>query len=734
MTLRLFLRPALALVVAIFLPVAHASADDVSELTDGVESIDKPGAPGPLVVWGERAFPVVVGKSGSAVEPLVAAARWGEGRVVAFGHNGYLNSTGEDSVRFRRNALRWAAGKAGEAKVSAALWNGAERLGAELEAAGMRVERAELDRLARYDVVILDTGALTEEKDRERVRKFVESGGGLVCGSLGWGWLQLNGGTTIQDHPGNALLAGAGIAWADGTLDPTAPGDAYAARPDGLAHAGRALRILVSDDPGEIPGTQALAVISRALRTIAHDAPGFGDALAALLAAGGESPPVPTPEEPVGEDDVLGRVLLSVACGRVATADPESLGAHPAAADFPGGLGRGAAPVTADVPVSTSTPGWQSLGLYAGPGALVQVRVPEEAAAAGLEVRVGCHSDRLYHKERWERPPEISFVWPLREVVTTVANPFGGLVYVVVPDRCTLGEITVEVAGAVESPLYVLGETPAPDWRESVRSTAAPWVEFASERVIVSVPTAVARSVRDPQELMEAWDKVLELEDELATITKSGERPERIVCDRQISAGYMHSGYPVMVGMDQAENLASAAHLTGEGNWGIFHEFGHNHQRGEWTFDGTVEVTCNLFTLYVYEKLCGVPPEEHERGNKVFREARMREYFAFGRGSFERWKKKPFVALVPYIQLQQEFGWEAYKKVFAEYESLPDGARPKTDDEKRDQWMVRFSKAVGHNLGPFFQAWAIPVSDGALAEVADLERWMPAELERFLRE
>jgi hypothetical protein len=42
--------------------------------------------------------------------------------------------------------------------------------------------------------------------------------------------------------------------------------------------------------------------------------------------------------------------------------------------------------------------------------------------------------------------------------------------------------------------------------------------------------------------------------------------------------------------------------------------------------------------------------------------------------------------------------------------------------------MVRMSKAVGRNLGPFFAAWGVPTSEKARAEIAHLPVWMPAEL------
>ncbi len=49
-----------------------------------------------------------------------------------------------------------------------------------------------------------------------------------------------------------------------------------------------------------------------------------------------------------------------------------------------------------------------------------------------------------------------------------------------------------------------------------------------------------------------------------------------------------------------------------------------------------------------------------------------------------------------------------------------------SDDEKRVQWMVRFFRAVGKNLAPFFEYWGIPTSAKARQAMADLPVWMPA--------
>jgi hypothetical protein len=41
--------------------------------------------------------------------------------------------------------------------------------------------------------------------------------------------------------------------------------------------------------------------------------------------------------------------------------------------------------------------------------------------------------------------------------------------------------------------------------------------------------------------------------------------------------------------------------------------------------------------------------------------------------------------------------------------------------------MIRFSRTVGRNLGPFFEAWGVPVTADALEQIKDLPTWMPED-------
>ena len=222
---------------------------------------------------------------------------------------------------------------------------------------------------------------------------------------------------------------------------------------------------------------------------------------------------------------------------------------------------------------------------------------------------------------------------------------------------------------------------------------------------------------------MALWDKILDGYADFAGIPHHRLRPERYCTDRQISAGYMHSGYPIMTGLDVAPDFVNTHTILTNGDgktksWGFFHEMGHNHQQSDWTFDGTGEVTNNVFALYILDTVCGVTTRTHPALEPAARQARLQKYLDGG-AKFDQWKSDPFLALTMYIQLQQGFGWDTYKKVFAEYRRLPDAERPKTDQDKRDQWMVRFSRAAGRNLGPFFQAWGVPTTPEARASIAE---------------
>ncbi len=719
--------------VLLITPLAGAAPGDLDALLAGVNSIAAPGVPGPLAVFGPDAFPVIVGKSGGSTSAaVVAATRLGKGRVTVFGHDGYLARETlaiADTDKLFSNAILWTAGS-GKPRPRIGILHNA-RLADHLRKSDCDTVSLETrnwpDSLPTLDLVIANS-AQFHDSQLPAIRRFIENGGGLIAGSLGWGWSQLNPGKSLlTDHPGNCLLAPAGLVWADGTLDRTAK-DGYdsTARPSPLIHAARAVTELATAATGKatLP-SDSLAQAGASVTLAAQSLPASDTLLVPRLnkLVDGLAPAYPTPSKSLkAAADPLSRLAITLWYLRSARLTPDAIQAHPAAEAFPGAVPAAAPRVRRTVTIDLSVPGWHSTGLYAPPGQSIVVRLPAGAAKSALLLRIGAHRDELWDLDSWRRMPRITSSVSLASPTTHTVSPFGGLIYVDNARPQPGQTVSVDIDSAVEAPLFVLGKTTNDQWK-ALRNSPGPWAEIQATQVILTVPSEHVRKLDDPPALAGFWDRVLDACADLAAIPRQRPRPERYVADVQISAGYMHSGYPIMTHLDVADLMLDRQAMlavTREPVWGLFHEMGHNHQSPLWTFDGAGEVTCNLFSRYCLETVCGLPTDKHGKSNPQAVDA----YLKSG-GDWNRWKSDPFLALAMYDQLKAGFGWETYKKVFAEYQQLPRDQCPRSDQDKRDQWVIRFSKASGKNLAPFFTAWGMLVTEGAKQSVKDLPVWFP---------
>ncbi|CAN5393874.1 hypothetical protein BH11PLA2_BH11PLA2_50470 [soil metagenome] len=581
------------------------SADDRSAITEGVATIACPGSPGPLCVFGTNAFPVVIVDN----DVIIAAGTLGQGKVVAFGHNGYFedeNLKVGDTKKLLLNAIRWAGGK--EATV---VVHGMPGLAKSLKAEVVTV----INKLtAKNTVLIVGADSITDDQVAPYIA-FIKAGGSIITGTPGWGWRQTHKDKTLdKDFPANRVFAAVGITWADHTITKPKEGTISVKPPLKLTHTGEAITGLEAWLQG---GAAPLASDAEAMRVALTRIEGsvppdlaapMQTRLATAIAKSKDKIPTPTAKKPLKQADAAGRLLFGLSTQIAMKLPAEQLTAHPAAAAFPGSVPVDAQRILKTISFDITSKGyicngvgvsdksaiWQSTGLYAAPGELITVTVPEALANKKLGVRIGCHTDKLGDLKSWQRAPEISTHITITSAVTKLANPFGGLVYITAPPGVELGKIDVSVAGAVEATTFVLGVTTPQQWQEQ-KKHAAPWAEFVSKKIVITVPVDKARMVEDPAELLEFWNKVMDADADLTQVSRERGRAERLVHDVQISAGYMHSGYPIMCPLGEVPRVISVATIQRDGAWGYFHELGHNHQQRDWTPEGTVEVTCNLY-------------------------------------------------------------------------------------------------------------------------------------------
>ncbi|MCB9683205.1 MAG: hypothetical protein H6733_17195 [Alphaproteobacteria bacterium] len=710
------------------------AGQDAIALRAGVGSLALGGAlPSELAVWNRRAVPVALDGDGA---PFVAAARVNAGKVVVGAHESILLggvATGTPGGgQLLRNALDWMGG--GVVGVQA----GHGSLVSWLQGQGYTVVTADATTLAGVDVFVTDLYTDLSPAVDDALRTWIQDGGGLVAGGHAWYWGQTHD-DAAELFPGNQVLRDTGILVSEATSQSgthTVPATAVSPLDDGtrcldalLAHVQGTTTLSLADQARAV---RAAGVVTGVLPPTWRD---WYEHAEAVFAAQGDV--VPTEADPVDPDtEPLDAFQLQVLAAEAAGLPAADVVASPAAADFPGTPAPGAAHTTVTTTVDATYAGRSSGYLYSGAaadrlastgwwapaGEVVRITVPASAVSAGLTVRIGSHTDTLWGADTWTRVPAIGRSFPIRTTTTEVASAYGGLIYVGVPAGTALGTLPVVGGNVVLAPTFRKGTSTNATWVGSERGRPAPWGELVGDRVVLTLPSDVLATIGDAQGLVDYWDAVLDAEADLAAIDRDRVRKERLVVDRQISAGWMHSGYPIMAHLASASDWVDLAALQTSGDWGAFHELGHNHQWRDWLLPGTTEATCNLWSTYVMETLVGLPPRTgHPALAPADRAARIADYLAGGADFWADWSV--WTALETHLQLQEAFGWTLFEDLNALYLADAPGAVANTDQARIDTFVRRTSQLAGVDLGPFYTAWGLPVSAAVLTEISALPVW-----------
>jgi hypothetical protein len=424
----------------------------------------------------------------------------------------------------------------------------------------------------------------------------------------------------------------------------------------------------------------------------------------------------PTKKAPFVQPAEAARSELHKAIKDYMEKEPGTFEAHAGARDFPGAVEsqeRVARTVAYDSNLVhrwdttnggapnlyTSPDVWQETGLYAAPGEVVVVKVASIPEHRTVKIIVGCHRDSLLKLEKWNRFPLIARTFELKVGENKIANAFGGQLFILSSNKDWRKPMKaspatpLQFSNAVAMPTYVLGKDNPESWAKA-KLQPAPWVTLSGKQVILHVQASAVKELADPKALLEWWDKAMGLEDDLIALRRLA--PERVVPDRQISAGFMHSGYPFMCWIDPSQkDSVDLSKLMKEGNWGFFHELGHNHQCSAWTFTGQTEVTCNLFSLYVMEKLVGKPQGRGHPSMEKLDELLVKRFATEP-------NKGPFEQLATFVVLIRAHGWEPLRQTLRSYAS---DAAPKgsTKEQLQSLFAERYGKAAKADVSEYFE-------------------------------
>lgn len=377
-----------------------------------------------------------------------------------------------------------------------------------------------------------------------------------------------------------------------------------------------------------------------------------------------------------------------------------------------------------------------STGFYAAPGELIKIVVPQ--GIEGLVVQIGGQTDDLSGKPPLLRDPVIYMRQQLYAGDNFVRNLYGGTIYIRA-SHAYPSPVEFTISGACVSPDFILGKSNDEDWIAQVKASKVPWLELRSNRVIFLVPRdKVVAAFNSPTEpytqpglVMSKWNDVFDFDyngwmglsdNALNPKDRSPQGAWRGVLDIQLSAGYGHSGFP-FVGLNDNEwfggftslkNLSSA----GSGNWGCYHEFGHNcQQTNVWSWSTLGETTNNLFNFKVANRIGANYSTLHRAVNTNFPLAIV---YAGAAGTknfdLDPAMNDPFKRMTPFVQIFELYGYGAMTYL---YQQARHAERLNSSDILKHNFVYEKLSDYTHiDLSPFFGAWGILISDALVVKVS----------------
>ncbi|BFH62509.1 M60 family metallopeptidase [Paenibacillus azoreducens] len=736
---------------------------------------------GGVTAIGESAFSVWINPESN---PIIAAARYGKGRVVAVGNELYFNLLETEQSEcglLVRNILLWltergtgADGGAADSLYQDALdGKGALKLATTSDTlaagASFPVELVKVDRWSsftldpkEYPVAYVD--ASIDDADVPVLEAYIQQGGSVVVAQRGWLLCSPpaeafqsrahDRAVRLGDYPLQKLLNLVGLCLLDSVAQwYVRPGDTLPEQTFEQVKATHTLQLFdqaMAIERGEFsfddlnvgkPGASVedkvrviTAIVEGTIRSLSEESP----LLKVIQDEAKKAKPMPMPFDKAKQPYTA--AVLSYMFQQV-TLDPDNV-KSPYVDVFPRSVGEQAKPVYDQVVeidfgyldlsymrMLSAPLNWRSTGLYAAAGKVVTVDVPE--GTEYLDVQIGVHTDNLCDTPKWDRAPIVALRQRLKPGTNRINSPYGGLIYLIPAKPKAGAKVNVTIHGAVRAPYFVLGQTTEQEWNETIRHYPVPWAELQSNRIIVTVPADNIRELDRPEQLMRKWDEIADHYDRLVGVApdrpfphRSPDNPQRFVADIQISAGWMHSGYPIMFFEGVTAQEAVDVDVIQKNAWGFWHELGHNYQQIPWFWDPIIEVTVNLHSIHI-QSLYGNRSRLFETGkdgktyydraleftnsdytNKNFEDV----------GFFER--------LVMIKQLQMAFGWKFYTDLHIAYRELPldQVSMDEEDDEpqKVDLFVFMTSKVSGRNLLEFFDRWGLHFSEQARAAVEAL--------------
>ena len=389
-------------------------------------------------------------------------------------------------------------------------------------------------------------------------------------------------------------------------------------------------------------------------------------------------------------------------------------------------------------------------GYYLAAGDVAKITVPASIPKNGtFKIRVGANVHDKYIKSTIERPFRISNQFPIVSKVTEIANPYGGGIYIDVPYLATAGaSVKIEIQNVVPAPFFqstALKSTTPEEWKTKQRNNPAPWADFMSDKVMLTVPTKWIYAYDDPVALMKDWDNRI---DTISALTGKQKVRNNQVLYAIVDTSLLGDGFGI--GYPTGNNDYKPGRTTNgnEKHWLLvpgssqlkfgaseFHELGHADLFSN--FGGEGEASINLLYIAIKnnlykENIDEALGESMGRHKAIGRDVaavnwmvtpNFRAGNAMDTSSSEknevRYQERGYAK---YVEIAALFGWDKLEAFWGEENRVATpGKDPSTETDSR---ILRMSKAAGVDLTPLIHFWGVqpnnPVALKAAITAANL--------------
>ncbi len=399
-----------------------------------------------------------------------------------------------------------------------------------------------------------------------------------------------------------------------------------------------------------------------------------------------------------------------------------------------------------------------STGLYAAPGELVILDVPQ--GDYSLSVQIGAWTDNLTNIQNAPRDPVIVTRLQLAPGRNFIRNLYGGHIYIFA-GRPIATPVNLVFTNVVKSPDFILGKTTDAEWKTMIQKSCVPYLELRSENLIFVVPReyCVNKPIPSPTVLMTEWDNALNLdyyqweglvENSTNEYDKAPLLPWRVVQDIKPSAGYGHSGFPIVTYNDYGwyNEFTELSQIQGGGAWGTFHEIGHNNQQPRyWSWSSLGETSNNLFVFKVAHRQDAVhpgawPPKHPALPNMIPKALAFAAEDNAGK-NFDGTDARisdPFARLTPFLQIfdkipanwgypGQPDGWSFMTELYKKARRAPRISL--NDQAKRDFTYETLCDFTKTDWQLFFKAWGIQISSLSVNKMSAIYPLLTQEIWKY---